>query len=107
VPNRIVEFFMTPTPAVLQIAPGILRAYGISYILLPFNVFATYYFQAVMKANISMTLSVARGAVVSGAMIMLLPALAGADSIWYAMLVTELLVAAFGAYHMVKCTQKI
>ena len=98
---------MTPTPEVLQIAPGILRAYGVSYILLPFNLFAAYYFQAMMKASISMIASVARSAVVSGAMILLMPLIAGADSLWYAMLITEILVAGYGAYHMVKITRTL
>lgn len=106
-PNFFVNFFMTPTPAVLEIAPGIIRAYGISYILLPFNLFATYYFQAMMKANISMIASLARGAVISGGMILLLPMIAGANSIWYAMLITEILVAVYGVYHMVKCTRTL
>lgn len=105
VPNLFVNFFMTPTPSVLEIAPGILRVYGISYVLLPFNLFATYYFQAMMKPNISMIASVARGAVVSGALIMLLPVVAGAHSIWYAMLVTEIIVAGFGAWHMIRSMQ--
>ena len=106
-PNTFVHFFMTPTPEVLQIAPDILRAYGISYILLPFNLFAAYYFQAMMKASISMIASVARSAVVSGAMILLMPLIAGADSLWYAMLITEILVASYGAYHMVKITRTL
>lgn len=105
VPNLFVNFFMTPTPSVLEIAPGILRVYGISYVLLPFNLFATYYFQAMMKPNISMIASVARGAVVSGALIMLLPVVAGAHSIWYAMLVTEIMVAGFGVWHMIRSMQ--
>lgn len=102
VPNLILNFFMNPTPSVLEIAPAILRTYGISYLLLPFNVFMTYYFQAIMKSNISVLASLARGLVVSGVTIMLLPAIFGANSIWYAILVTELLVAAFGMYYMVK-----
>jgi Na+-driven multidrug efflux pump len=52
-PELFVNFFMTPTAAVLEIAPFILRIYGLSYLLLPFNLFVTYYFQAMMKANIS------------------------------------------------------
>jgi len=104
-PNVFVNMFMQPTPAVLAIAPGILRTYGISYILLPFNLFATYYFQAMMRPAISMTASIARGAVVSGTLIMLLPVLLGADSIWFAMLITETLVAAFSLHHMVRCTR--
>ena len=101
-PNLLVSLFMTPTASVLEIAPGIIRVYGMSFILLPFNMFATYYFQAILKANISLLASVARGVVISGALIMLLPVLAGADSIWYSMLITEILVAAYGIYHMVK-----
>ena len=107
VPNLILNFFMNPTPSVLEIAPGILRVYGLSYLLLPFNVFATYYFQAIMKANISVIASLARGLVISGATIMLFPAVFGADSIWYAMLVTEMLVAAYGLYYMARSTKEL
>jgi Na+-driven multidrug efflux pump len=106
-PNLLLGLFMTPTAAVSQIAPGILRAYGISFILLPFNIFATYYFQAMMKANVAMIASLARGVVISGGMILLLPAVCGAGSIWYAMLITELLVAAYGAWHMIRCTRAL
>lgn len=106
-PNVFVNFFMNPTPAVMEIAPGILRAFGTSYILLPFNLFATYYFQSVMKADVSMIASVARGTVISGGLILLLPMIAGAGSIWYAMLITETLVAVYGGYHMVKCTRTL
>ena len=45
-PNVFIRIFMSPTPEVLEIAPGIMRCYGISFLLLPLNVFSTYYFQA-------------------------------------------------------------
>ena len=106
-PNAIMNFFMNPTPAVAAIAPGILRAYGISYLLLPFNIFATYYFQSLMKANTSVIASVARGAVVSGGLILALPVIAGADSIWYAMLLTEILVAVYGIWYTAKYTRSL
>ena len=106
-PNVFVSFFMDPTPAVWEIAPGIFRAYGISYLLLPFNLFATYYFQAVMKSDVSVIASVARGAVISGGLILLLPVVAGAESIWYAMLITEALVAIYGIFCMFSCTKKL
>ncbi len=106
-PNVILNFFMNPTPAVMEIAPGILRAYGISYVLLPFNIFATYYFQAMMKPNLSTIASFARGAVVSGVMIILMPLLFGAGSVWYAMLITEILVALFGMYYIMHITKKM
>lgn len=107
IPNVFINFFMTPTPSVLEIAPNILRIYGLSYLLLPFNIFATYYFQAVMKPNISMIVSLARGAVVSGALIILLPIIAGANNIWYSMLITEIVVAVYSTIYMVRSVKTI
>lgn len=106
-PNTILNLFMEATPEVAQIAPKILRTYGLSYVILPFNIFATYYFQAMMKPNISLTASLARGAVVSGGMILLLPALLGPGSIWYAMLITEIIMAVFGTGFMLRCNKKL
>ena len=97
------NFFMDATPAVAEIAPRILRIYGLSYLILPFNIFATYYFQAMMKPNVSLVASIARGLAVSGAAIMLLPVFLGPDSIWYAMLITEVIMAVFGFYYMARC----
>lgn len=102
-PNVFVYLFMTPTPAVLEIAPKILRIYSLSYLMLPFNIFATYYFQSVMRANTAAVLSVGRGVVVSGILILLLPTIAGADSIWYSMILTEALIMAYGIFSMVRC----
>jgi len=107
VPNLFVNFFMNPTHAVVEIAPAILRIYGISYLLLPFNQFTTYYFQSIMQPRLSMVGSLARGAVVSGIMIMILPSLFGADALWYAMVVTELLVAVYGAGYMIRCSKEL
>ena len=98
---------MTPTPSVMAIGPNILRIYGLSYLLLPFNLFATDYFQSIMKPNLSMFASFSRGTVVSAAMIMLVPAFFGADNLWYSMLITELLVASFSLVHMVRCTRAL
>ena len=106
-PHQIMNFFMNPTPEVSMIGPGILRAYGISYLLVPFNIFATYYFQSLMKPNISAIASLARGAVVSGILIMILPLIAEANSIWYAMLMTEAVVAVFSGSFMIYHTRKL
>ena len=107
VPNMFIRIFMTPTPEVLQIAPGIMRCYGISFILLPLNIFSTYYFQALMKPKAAFVVSVARGFIVSGILIYLLPVVAGADSIWFAMPITELIVAIYVIYEMVKYTKQL
>ena len=96
-PNLYIRIFMTPTPQILRIAPAIIRTYALSFLLLPFNIFSTYYFQAIMKPQAAFVVSVARGLVISGALILLLPLLIGADSLWLAMPITELLVMFYAA----------
>lgn len=107
VPNFFVRIFMTPTDEILAIAPGIICSYGISFLLLPLNIFSTYYFQTLMKPMASFIVSVARGAVVSGMLICILPAVAGADAVWLAMPVTELLVAVYVVLKMVRYTKDL
>lgn len=51
VPNCFIHLFMAPTPQVLEIAPMIIRCCSLSFLLLPLNIFSTYYFQAVMKPD--------------------------------------------------------
>ena len=45
-----------------------------------------------LRAELSFGIAVSRGALISGSLILLLPALLGPDAIWYAMPLTELLV---------------
>lgn len=107
VPNLFIHIFMTPTDSILEIAPSIIRSYGISFLLLPFNIFSTYYFQALMKPTTSFIVSVARGAIISGILIMLLPAVVPAASIWFAMPITELIVALFVFALMAQYTNRL
>ena len=106
-PNLFVRIFMTPTESILKIAPAIIRNYSISFLLLPLNIFSTYYFQALMKPSTSFIVSVSRGAVISGILIYLLPLIYGADSIWFAMPITELIVAIFVAVMMARYTKQL
>lgn len=105
VPNLYIHIFTTPTEEVLQIAPAIVRRYSISFLLLPLNIFSTYYFQALMKPKTAFLVSVSRGTVISGILIYLLPAVFGADSIWFAMPITELIVAVYVVTKMVQYTK--
>ena len=106
IPNALIRIFMTPTKEVWQIASSIIRCYGLSFLLLPLNVFSTYYFQAVMKPKAAFTVSVSRGLVISGILIFLLPVLAGADSIWFAMPLTELFVAVYVVCMIMRYTRQ-
>ena len=87
-------------------APTIVRTYALSFLLLPFNI-STYYFQAIMKPKAAFVVSVARGLVISGILIMVLPALVNADAIWFAMPVTELLVMLYAASMIRKYTRAL
>lgn len=107
VPNGFIRIFMAPTPHIYEIAPFILRSYGISFLLLPLNIFSTYYFQALLKPLASFGVSVARGLVISGVLIYALPALLGADALWFAMPVTEVLVAVAVAALMLRYTRAL
>ncbi len=106
-PNVFIRFFMTPTKEVLEIAPTIFRCYGLSFLLLPLNIFSTYYFQALMKPKTAFVASVARGLVVSGILIYLLPAVFTGNAIWSAMPVTELIVAVYVVHEMIKYTKQL
>ncbi|MCD8294543.1 MAG: multidrug transporter MatE [Clostridia bacterium] len=104
-PNMFVYIFMSPTDEILEIAPAIIRIYSISFILLPFNVFSTYYFQAILRSGVSFLISIARGIVISGILLFVLP-LISPSAIWYAMPITEFLVAIFAVIMMVVSARK-
>lgn len=106
VPNMFVKIFMTPTEEILKMAPGIIGCYGLSFILLPLNIFSTYYFQALMKPGASFIVSVSRGLVISGILILLLPQIK-ADYLWFAMPLTELCAAGYAVLMMVRYTKKL
>lgn len=106
-PTLFVNIFMTPTESILAIAPGIIRSYGISFLLLPLNIFSTYYFQALMKPSASFIVSVSRGALISGIFIYLLPVFAGADAIWFSMPFTELIVAVYVVIMIIRYTKQL
>lgn len=104
-PKLYIYIFMKPTAEILEIAPVIIRCYSISFILLPLNIFSTYYFQALMKPGAAFRVSVFRGFIISGILIMLLPMIAGADSIWFTMPITELLVSFYAVFKIIKYTK--
>lgn len=106
VPNLYIHIFMTPTANILNIAPGIIRKYSVSFLLLPFNIFSTYYFQSIMKPKVSFTISVFRGLIISGILIMILP-LIKPDAIWFAMPVTELFIMIYAGIMMRKATEAL
>ena len=98
---------MNPTPEILTIAPAIIRAYALSFLLLPFNIFSTYYFQAIMRPGAAFIVSVSRGLVISGALILILPLIGSAALLWFAMPITELIVMCYAAATIRKYTARL
>ena len=106
-PNAFVKVFMSPTENVLQIAPDIMHIYGLSYLLLPLNIFATYYFQSVMRSKTALIVSLARGMVLCGVLVFVLPVLFGAELLWWVMPITELAVAIYTISCMAKSNRNL
>lgn len=89
------------------LAVAIIRTYAMSFLLLPLNIFSTYYFRAIMKPKAAFVVSVARGLVISGILILLLPVLAGETSLWLAMPITELIVMIYVVARIRKYTKRL
>jgi len=107
IPNAFIKIFMSPTEAILGVAPSIMRTYAISFLLLPFNVFSTYYYQAILKPAYSFAVSLLRGVIISGAAIYLLPALLGANFVWCAMPLTELIIFIPVCIHVLRSSKTV
>ena len=95
VPNLYIKIFMSPTDEILKLAPGIIRVYALSFLLLPYNIYSTYYFQAIIKPQTAFIVSVMRGLVISGALILALPLMFAPSTLWWSMPITEALVALY------------
>ena len=106
-PNFFMNVFMKTTPSVLEIAPKIMRCYCISFLILPINIFSTYYFQSILMPGVAFSISVTRGIVLSGALIYILPAIFGADAMWLAIPITEALVCVWAVFRMYSDTRKL
>ena len=89
------------------LATGAVLAGGI------FNIFGDYFFvftcdMGAFGAGLATAIaSVARGLVISGILIYLLPAVFTGDAIWFAMPITELIVAFYVIHEMIKYTKQL
>lgn len=107
VPNLYIKIFMKANENIFTIAPKIIRTYSISFLLLPFNIFSTYYFQSIMKPKTAFIVSVARGLVISGILILILPLIFNPQSLWLTMPLTELFVFVYVFAKIKKFTSQL
>lgn len=106
VPNFFIRIFMKPSEEILRIAPLIIRCYSISFLFLPLNIFSTYYFQSLLQPKISFIISIMRGLILSGILLVIFPIVFPVNSIWLAMFITEGVVGSFAIYMIIKLTIK-
>ena len=106
IPNGFVKLRRNATDEVLLIAPRIIRLYSISFLLLPLNIFSTYYFQSIRKPGIALFVSIRRGAVISSILIETLPLFRKDLGIWLARPFTEVIIFAVIVYFTIRYTKK-
>ncbi|HIR93885.1 MAG TPA: MATE family efflux transporter [Candidatus Egerieimonas intestinavium] len=97
-PGEILRLFMKPSPEVMAVAPPLLRQYFICFLFVPFNVFASYYLQAVKRARASLAVSFLRSFLISGLLVYLFPLCFGTGSIWLVMVSAECIAAVISAW---------
>ena len=93
-PLAITSVFLKVTPEIEAIAKNAVRIYFIAFIPMSINVFSCYYFQSVLKSKMSLLISTLRNIVISGVLLMAVPALLGGEAIWYVMVIDDCIVAA-------------
>lgn len=93
-PAQIVRLYMRPSAEILEASPGILRRYFTCLLFLPFNVYATYYLQAVRRVKASVLVSLLQSVLLCTAFLYLFPVMFGREAIWYVMPFAELCTAA-------------
>ena len=101
-PAQVTRIYMDTSEDVVQMAVPLLRQFFLCMLFMPLNVFATFALQAVMKIKPTLVVSLLRGVILCGVLGYLLPAIFGAVSIWYVMLITEAVTAAVAVYYMRK-----
>lgn len=94
-PEQILRLYMDVDAAVLAVGPRIMRTYGVSFLLMGFNLVTAYYLQSILKSRPSLLISLLRCVVFSTLGILLLPPLFGFDLIWWTMPLAELLTLIF------------
>lgn len=90
-PNPLIRLFINTSgnAEILEMAPGIIRGYFLCLPFLILNIYASYFFQSILKPNFSFIISLLRGIVLPFGLVLLFPAVFGFSAIWYAMPVSE------------------
>lgn len=101
-PVQITKLFIAATSDVIQAAPIIFRLFFLLFVPSGISVLSIYYLQSTMRPKMSMVVSVLKGIVVSGLLILVLPIFFGINGVWIAMPCSELLVSIVAIYFIMR-----
>lgn len=96
-PRQLICIFIRATESVLAVGEPVFRIYFLAFLPMGLNILCGYYFQSMLHTREGMTVSLLRGILLSGTLILLLPALLGGEMIWWTMPITEALTLAVAA----------
>lgn len=99
-PEQIVRLFVDVTPEVIAEAPGIIHPYFFVFLFLGITVLSTYYLQSIMHGVMSMIVAILRSMVISGLLLFILPLFMDILGVWFAMPISELIVAIMALYYI-------
>lgn len=102
IPVPIAELFLEPTEQIIAMAVPAIKLYFISFVISEWNIISGTYFQAIVKPNLSLMVTLLRGVVLNSVLVFILPAIFGVNGIWIVVTVSEIVTAVAAAWFMRK-----
>ncbi len=103
-PISVLSIFLKMNDSIRAIAPFAIRAYSLSFILLPLNVYSTYYLQSIGRGDKAFIISILRGIVINALLAMSLPLISG-NMLWLTMTFTEAITSIYVSYQIQRSVQ--
>lgn len=93
IPVPIAELFLVPTEQIIAMAIPAIKLYFVSFVFSEWNIICGTYFQAIVKPQLSLMVTLLRGVVLNCVFVFVLPAMLGVNGIWLTVTVSEIITA--------------
>ena len=101
-PEFVASCFIDLTDATREVTKTAMPIYFIAFFAMGVNVLSTYYFQSLMKGGYSLAVSMLRNIIISSVLLITLPMFFGGFAIWFAIPITEAVVAVISFILLIK-----
>lgn len=101
-PELVASCFIDLTDATREVTKTAMPIYFIAFFAMGVNVLSTYYFQSLMKGGYSLAVSMLRNIIISSVLLITLPMFFGGFAIWFAIPITEAVVAVISFILLIK-----